>query len=108
MFVIRETETGAFCTGQRYRSFSVDMQAAAQFVSRENAEKAINAMFRGERDGQQYNTWTIDDQQYHPDIQAYINQCVKYNNQDYIDVLRDTFVERTPVLEVAEVKLTLV
>jgi hypothetical protein len=107
MFVIRETETGAFCTGQNFRSFSMDMQSAAQFVSRANAEKAIKKMFHGEKNGLQYNAWTIDDKRYHSDLQAYIDQCVNLNSS-YADVIRDTFTQKTAVMEVVEVKLTLV
>ena len=109
MFVIRETETGAFCTGQKFRSFSMDMQLAAQFASRANAEKAIKGMFsagRGER-RQQYNIWTVDDNMYHPNKQAYIDQVISVNLVD-AGYIRDKFIEQTPVLEVVEVKLTLV
>ncbi len=108
MFVIRETETGAFCTGQQFRSFSMDMQTAAQFVSRANAEKAIKNMFKGEKNGQQYNAWTIDNQRYHPNVQAYIDQCLNSTRPDMADGIRDTFTEKTCVMEVVEVKLTLV
>lgn len=106
MFVIRETETGAFCTGQHHRSFSMDMQTAAQFVSRANAEKAIKNMFKGDKNGQQYNTWTIDDKRYHANLQAYLDQCVN-TNSSFADVIRDTYTQKTAILEVVEVKLTL-
>jgi hypothetical protein len=108
MFLIRETETGAFCTGQHFRSFSMDMQSAAQFVSRANAEKAIKGMFRGDRNGQQYNIWTIDDKRYHPNVQAYIDQCTKTNAIEMADAVRDTYIQKICVMEVVEVKLILV
>lgn len=107
MFVIRETETGAFCTGQKFRSFSMDMQSAAQFASRANAEKAIKSMFsagRGEL-RQQYNIWTVDDNMYHPNKQAYIDQMTTPTSDT--SYIRDKFIERTAVMEVVEVKLTL-
>jgi hypothetical protein len=107
MFVIRETETGAFCTGQNFRSFSMDMQGAAQFVSRANAEKAIKNMFKGEKNGQQYNAWTIDGDRYHPNVQAYIDQCANSTRPDMADGIRDTYTQKTAHLEVVEVKLTL-
>ena len=106
MFVIRETETGAFCTGQKFRSFSMDMQDSAQFVSRANAEKAIKAMFNNVKHGQQYHTWTVGDKRFHPNVQAYIDQCVN-SNSPYADEIRNTFTERTCFMEVVEVKLTL-
>ena len=105
MFVIRETETGAFCTGQKFRSFSMDMQLAAQFVSRANAEKAIKGMFKGEGNRQQYNIWTVDDKRYHPDLQAYIDQMTTPTSDT--SYIRDTYIQRTAVMEVVEVKLTL-
>jgi hypothetical protein len=108
MFVIRETGTGAFCTGSNFRSFSMDMQLAAQFVSRTNAEKAIKSMFtKWAKHGLQYNTWTVDDNRYHPTVQAYIDACDS-RNDPYAQVVRDTFIEKTCVMEVVEVKLTLV
>ena len=110
MFVIRDTETGAFCTGQNFRSFSMDMQTAAQFVSRANAEKAIKNMFKGEKNGQQYNIWTVDGNNYHPNKQAYIDQCINANSPHsavMADQVRNTFTEKTAHLEVVEVKLTL-
>lgn len=108
MFVIREKNTGAFCTGQRFRSFSMDMQSAAQFVSRTNAEKAMKGMFRGDRNGQQYNIWTIDDQRYHPNVQAYVDQCTKTNAIEMADAVRDTYTQKTCDMEIVEVKLILV
>jgi len=109
MFVIRETETGAFCTSQKFRSFSMDMQTAAQFASRANAEKAIKGMFsagQGEL-RQQYNIWTVDDKRYHPNLQAYIDQCTKTNAPEMADAVRDTYTQKICVMEVVEVKLTL-
>lgn len=107
MFVIRETETGAFCTGQHFRSFSMDMQTAAQFVSRKNAEKAMKNMFRGEKNGQQYNIWTVDGNHYHPNVQAYINQCLSSTRPDMAVGIRNSFTEKTCHMEVVEVKLVL-
>ena len=107
MFVIRETETGAYCTGQKFRSFSMDMQTAALFVSRANAEKAMKAMFRGSKNGQQYNIWTVDGNSYHPDVQAYIDQCLNSTRPDMADGIRNTFTDKTCFMEVVEVKLTL-
>jgi len=110
MFVIRETETGAFCTGQNFRSFSMDMQTAAQFVSRANAEKAIKNMFKGDKNGLQYNIWTVDSNRYHPNKQAYIDQCINTNSPHsaaMADEIRNTYTEKTARLEVVEVKLTL-
>lgn len=106
MFVIRETESGAFCVSQRERTFSMNMQNAAQFVSRTNAEKAIKTMFQGDKCGQQYNSWSIDEKLYHPDVQAYIEQCVNPNNP-WIQDIRDSYTQKTCVMEVVEVKLTL-
>lgn len=108
MFVIRETGTGAFCTGQKFRSFSMDMQTAALFVSRANAEKAMKAMFRGDGRGQQYNAWTIENNRYHPNLQAYIDQCANSTRPDMADGIRESFTEKTCVMEVVEVKLVLV
>jgi hypothetical protein len=107
MFVIRETETGAFCTGHKVRSFSMDMQTAALFVSRANAEKAMKAMFKDAKSGQQYNIWAIDNKYYHPNIQAYIDQCVNSTKPDVAAYIRDTYTEKTCVMEVVEVKLAL-
>lgn len=107
MFVIRETTTGAFCTGQKLRSFSMNMQSAALFVSRANAEKAMNAMFKGSKIGQQYDIWTIDNNFYHPNVQSYIDQCVNSTRPDMAANIRDTYTEKTCVMEVVEVKLTL-
>jgi hypothetical protein len=106
MFLIRETETGAFCTGQGFRSFSMDMQLAAQFVSRANAEKAIKNMFKGEKIGLQWNTWSIDDKRYHPTLQAYIDQMTTPTSDT--SYIRETYTEKTCVMEVVEVKLVLV
>lgn len=108
MFVIRETETGAFCTGQKFRSFSMDMQTAALFVSRANAEKAMKAMFKDTKNGQQYNSWTIDGKLYHPDVQAYIDQCVNSTRPDIADGIRNSYTDKTCVMEVVEVKLVLI
>ena len=108
MFVIRETETGAYCTGQKFRSFSMDMQTAALFVSRANAEKAMKAMFKGAKNGQQYNAWTIDDKRYHPNVQAYFDQCANSTRPEMANHIRDTFTDKVCHMEVVEVKLTLV
>ena len=111
MFVIRETETGAYCTGQKFRSFSTDMQTAALFVSRANAEKAVRDMFKGEKHGQQYNIWTVDGNRYHPNKQAYIDQCINSNSAHaaaMIAEVQNTYTDKTCRMEVVEVKLTLV
>ena len=110
MFVIREKNTGAFCTGQRFRSFSMDMQSAAQFASRENATKAIKGMFEkpGSVGREQYNTWAVDNQAYHPNVQAYLEQCWKSNDDLHAKHIKETFLEKKCDMEVLEVKLILV
>lgn len=46
LFVIREKNTNKFCTSSKFAYFDADLQNAAMFNKRENAEKAAREMLR--------------------------------------------------------------
>ena len=45
LFVIREKNTGTFCTSSKFKHFEADLQKAAMFNQRKNAESAARKMF---------------------------------------------------------------
>lgn len=58
-FVIREKTTNTFCTSQKFEHFSRDLQDAALFASRNNAEKAVRGMQPKEMNPYGGHTWSI-------------------------------------------------
>lgn len=106
LFVIREKSTGEFCTGQKFRSFSHDLQIAAFFSSKKNAEKAMRGMFPAG----QPDTWTAEGGKvfYHGNLKEYIESLDQHpNGADFINAVRETYTERKCEMEAVEVKLTL-
>ncbi len=122
LFVIHEKNTNTFCTSSKFASFSSDLQEAAMFNSRKNAEKAAKKMFAGAEEG--INTyggwrWTCTKgggpvQNYH---HAHLNEYIEYLKKDhqdnqhrlaYIKMLEEEYAELRCDLEVLEVKLTIV
>ena len=47
VFLIREKQTQSWCYSSKHSSFSDDIEYAAIFVAKENAEKVIRGMVRG-------------------------------------------------------------
>lgn len=47
LYFIREKKTNTWCYSSKHESFSTDFNAAAVFLQKENAEKAIRAMSNG-------------------------------------------------------------
>ena len=121
-FVIREKAFGGFCTSQKYASFSTDLQEAALYASRENAQKAVKNMFVCRSD-----QWSIVDaagtvrRYYTAELQAYIEEvesliracdsddvCRIRHLTELVTHLRENAVELPCDMEVVEVKLTIV
>jgi hypothetical protein len=109
LFVIREKNTGTFCTSSKNNTFATELNAAAMFSSHQAAEKAAKKMFEvlttAER--QQYNEWYIDGVKYHPDLTLYIQQYIGWCGLTEAD-MRANIIEKTCEMEVVEVRLTLV
>jgi hypothetical protein len=106
LFVIREKSTGTFCTGQKFRHFVTDLQSAAMFASKKNAEKAIRGMFAGGS-----SVWVVEDQRYiASDLEEYVAGFEFTSNCDpaFAKLVRETYIERKCEMEAVEVKLMLV
>lgn len=124
-FVIREKAFGGFCTSQKYASFSTDLQEAALYASRENAQKAVKNMFGWQT--RVNSVWSIVDasgavrsyhdsnlQEYIEEVESLIRVC---DSDDVCRIrqltelathLRENAVELPCDMEVVEVKLTIV
>ena len=122
-FVIREKTFGGFCTSQKYVSFNTDLQEAALYVSRENAQKAAVNMFKY-RAGRVWSIvnpgWPVRSyhdsnlQEYIEDLESRIESCDRADGMrvrqltELLQHLRETAVELRCDMEVVEVKLTIV
>lgn len=115
-FAIREKGTNTFCTSQKHCYFSADLQDAALFASRENAEKAVRGMLpKAVVNPYGGYTWSIvsEDgrvvQAYHAAmLKEYIALLEMHEHcQDQAVYLKQHGVERAIDLEVVEIKLVL-
>lgn len=118
-FVILEKNTGAICTSQRFETYGFDLNGAALFVSRENAEKAARVL--GKKPTQikrnRGHEWSVQ----YPDgasvhyqkalLKEYIDYVENlYGSEtvnDFATWLKSEVTELLPKLEVVEVKMTL-
>lgn len=122
LYVIREKNTNTYCTSSKHSYFSADLQAAAMFNQRKNADKAVRGMF-GEADKGIVNsygglTWqvlnedgTVQYFQYaflKEYIEALKNSPNSQNHIDRIKWLETEVREQRCEMEVVEVKLVLV
>jgi hypothetical protein len=120
LFVIREKNTGTFCTSSKFKHFEADLQKAAMFNQRKNAENAARKMFAGADKGtvNPYGGWcwrvyTEDGNQqtfHHALLKEYI-ELLKNSPAclaDSIKYLQEHGVEQRCEMEVVEVRLTLV
>lgn len=124
LFVIREKNTGTYCTSSKHGTFNSDLQAAAMFNRRENAEWAAKAMFRdadlGILNPYGGHAWTVTDhdgigKDYHHAMLTDYIQMLKENqakhgdqrHQHEIEYLRNKVTEQRCEMEVVEVKLVL-
>lgn len=120
LFVIREKNTGTFCTSSKFKHFEADLQKAAMFNQRKNAEKAIRAMFRGSEKGEinRYGGWSWrlfkEDGFYQDYHHALLKEYIEFlkvhssNRADMIKYLQTEVHEQKCEMEVVEVRLTLV
>jgi hypothetical protein len=119
LFVIREKNTGTYCTSSKYKHFEADLQKAAMFNQRKNAEKAARAMFAKADKGEvnRYGGWCWrlfkEDGTYqdfhHALLKEYIELLKNHsgNHTDSIRWLETEVKEQRCEMEVVEVKLTL-
>jgi len=114
-FVIREKTTNTFCTSQKLQYFSRDLQDAALFESRNNAEKAVRGMRPKEMNPYGGHTWSIMNengrvQAFHKAfLKEYIEELEKHPHAvENADYLKKHGVELAQDLEVVEVKLVIV
>lgn len=120
LFVIREKNTGAFCTSSKFKHFDADLQKAAMFNQRKNAEAAARKMFAGADKGQvnPYGGWCwrvySEDGSIHDFHHALLNEYIEFlknskgiNLADHIKYLEQHGKEQRCEMEVVEVKLTL-
>lgn len=120
LFVIREKNTGAYCSSSRFNHFEADLQKAAMFNQRKNAEKAIRAMFRGSEKGEinRYGGWLWrlfkEDGSYQDFHHALLKEYIEFlknhsgNHADLIRWLENDCQEQKCEMEIVEVRLTLV
>lgn len=121
LFVIREKNTGTFCTSSKHAQFDADLQSAAMFNQRKNAEKAARGMFAAADKGvvTHYGgwTWSVHKEDgtvqtyHHALLKEYIELLRNSTNRDHSDTIRylETEVrEQRCEMEIVEVRLTLV
>jgi hypothetical protein len=120
LFVIREKNTGTFCTSSKFKHFEADLQKAAMFNQRKNAESAARKMFAGAGKGQvnPYGGWAwrvynedgTEQTYHHALLEEYIEFLKAHsgNHADSIKYLQTKVQEKPCEMEVVEVRLTLV
>jgi len=120
LFVIREKNTGTFCTSSKFKHFEADLQKAAMFNQRRNAESAARKMFEAADKGviTPYGGWhwsiyKEDGSQqtfHHALLKEYIELLKAHsgNHADSIKYLQTEVQEKPCEMEVVEVRLTLV
>jgi hypothetical protein len=119
LFVIREKNTGTFCTSSKFKHFEADLQKAAMFNQRKNAETAARKMFAGADKGQvnPYGGWCWrvynEDESIQDFHHALLNEYIEFlkahsgNHADSIQYLQTKVREQRCEMEVVEVKLSL-
>lgn len=120
LFVIREKNTGTYCTSSKFHHFDADLQRAAMFNKRENAEKAARSMFAKADKGDlnPYGGWcwrvVTDDGSIQDFHHAMLKEYIEFlkdrsasNFADHIKYLEQCQEQRCE-MEVVEVRLTLV
>jgi hypothetical protein len=120
LFVIREKNTGTFCTSSKFKHFEADLQKAAMFNQRKNAESAARKMFAGANKGtvnpyggwawRVYNEDGTEQTYHHALLKEYIEFLKAHsgNHADSIKYLQTKVQEKPCEMEVVEVRLTLV
>lgn len=121
LFVIREKNTNTFCISSKFKYFNADLQSAAMFNQRMNAEKAIRSMFRDADKGvvnpyggwawRVYNEDGTDQTYHHSLLKEYIELLKGNTSRDHsasILWLETEVKEQRCEMEVVEVRLTLV
>jgi hypothetical protein len=115
-FILREKATQTFCKSSKFRMFTAELNDAALFSTRENAEKtvrALNKFFTKEVCIYGGNSWQVESPagkaEYHTFLDEYIAVLEKRGGFDAtVEFLRTEVAEQAPGLEVVEVKLTIV
>ena len=111
LYAIREKDSGSFCSSSGGMKFTHDLQQAAFFKSKSNADKAMKSMVNRAAlwpTGQhQYSIWYEGDQECHPNLQAYIGQYLGFHGLTEADI-RAKIIEKTCQPEVVEIRLTVV
>jgi hypothetical protein len=120
LFVIREKNTGTYCTSSKFKHFEADLQKAAMFNQRKNAESAARKMFAGANKGtvnpyggwawRVYNEDGTEQTYHHALLKEYIEFLKSHsgNHADSIKYLQTKVQEKPCEMEVVEVRLTLV
>ena len=120
LFVIREKNTGTFCTSSKFKHFEADLQKAAMFNQRRNAESAARKMFAGADKGtvNPYGGWHWSiykedgsQQTFHHALLIEHIELLKAhsgNHADSIKYLQTEVREQRCEMEIVEVRLTLV
>jgi hypothetical protein len=120
LFVIREKNTGTFCTSSKFKHFEADLQKAAMFNQRKNAESAARKMFASANKGtvnpyggwawRVYNEDGTEQTYHHALLKEYIEFLKAHsgNHADSIKYLQTKVQEKPCEMEVVEVRLTLV
>jgi hypothetical protein len=120
LFVIREKNTGTFCTSSKFKHFEADLQKAAMFNQRKNAEGAARKMFAAAAKGtvnpyggwawRVYNEDGTEQTYHHALLKEYIEFLKAHsgNHADSIKYLQTKVQEKPCEMEVVEVRLTLV
>jgi hypothetical protein len=120
LFVIREKNTGTYCTSSKFKHFEADLQKAAMFNQRKNAESAARKMFAGANKGtvnpyggwawRVYNEDGTEQTYHHALLKEYIEFLKAHsgNHADSIKYLQTKVQEKPCEMEVVEVRLTLV
>jgi len=115
-FAIRENGSNTFCTSTKFSHFNGDLNNAALFASRANAEKAVRSMTPKQMTPYGGHTWCIVSEDgvvvevYH---KAFLAEYIalletKLHLADQVEHLKEHGVERAMALEVVELKLILV
>ena len=120
LFVIREKNTNTYCTSSKVKHFEADLQKAAMFNQRKNAENAARKMFadadKGEVNRYGGSTWRVFNEDgtnviyHHAHLKEYIEvlKTSTNNHADMIKYLEEEGKEQRCEMEVVEVRLTLV
>jgi len=121
LFVIREKNTETYCTSSRFRHFEEDLQKAAMFNQRKNAEKAARGMFAKADKGvvTPYGGWVwsvhkedgTEQTYHHALLKEYIELLRNSTNRDHSDTIRyleTKVLEQKCEMEIVEVRLTIV